>query len=646
MPFRVAARFCTFGPLLAAIALLPLAICAAPASAPAPTVAISPNRLIQLLSQTIALDRQAALEEQAATTPQEQMLLYDNRRIADQALGLAFDFARAQLAVMAAQPAQAAASTTGAVMPQYAALQRMLAKLDKDLKDTQAESNSDQQRLARATGARRVLLQSQISELQGEIALARARRDAVRSMLEYASGSAANEMSVSGLKAQIDALAASVPAEAAGSASSRGTNRAASPFAPAQLKPAPSGMWGLASDLFGLSSRIHAVNSAVAQTDALLSISQDLRAPYISHLRAMSKQGDELAAQADTAKPAQLAQEKQQLDALAAQFKQIVAAMTPLSRQYVLLNLYRKNLAAWRDSINARYASDSRSLGIRLGLLALLFAVLFGLSEVWRRAVYRYVSDTRRRHQFLLIRRFTLWLVVALVIAGTLAGKLSSFLTFAGLLTAGLALALQSVILSAVGYFFLIGKYGIRVGDRVEVSGAVGEVIDIGLVRFHLMELGAGSTPTGRVVAFSNSVVFQPAAGLFKQIPGASFSWHQLALTLPRDADFAGIRKSLLGAVENALLEFRPDIERVFREMEKRGILFSERGLQPKLELRLTPDGIEAIVRYPVDLHHATEIDSRVSRELQAVLERDFKNQSAATPDIRLKTDASGTPAG
>jgi small-conductance mechanosensitive channel len=80
--------------------------------------------------------------------------------------------------------------------------------------------------------------------------------------------------------------------------------------------------------------------------------------------------------------------------------------------------------------------------------------------------------------------------------------------------------------MAIAGYFFLIGKYGVKMGDRVQISGVTGDVIDIGLIRLHLMEIGDVGTdrqPTGRVVVFSNAVVFQPTASFYKQIPGTNF---------------------------------------------------------------------------------------------------------------------------
>jgi small-conductance mechanosensitive channel len=97
------------------------------------------------------------------------------------------------------------------------------------------------------------------------------------------------------------------------------------------------------------------------------------------------------------------------------------------------------------------------------------------------------------------LRRIALWTLVVIIIGFTFASELGSIVTFAGLITAGLAVAMQSVLVSIVGYFFLIGKYGIRVGDRVQIGEVSGEIIELGMVRMYLMELaGRGSDPSRR----------------------------------------------------------------------------------------------------------------------------------------------------
>src|SRR6202030_4289324 len=133
----------------------------------------------------------------------------------------------------------------------------------------------------------------------------------------------------------------------------------------------------------------------------------------------------------------------------------------------------------------------------------------FILSEIWRRLTFRYIRDPRRRRQFLLMRRFVMGFLVGIVLIMGFVSEFSSLATFAGFVTAGIAVGLQAILLSIAAYFFVIGRYGIRVGDRISVAGVTGDVIDIGLVRLYLMELatsGADFYPTGRIVVFSNSV--------------------------------------------------------------------------------------------------------------------------------------------
>jgi small-conductance mechanosensitive channel len=178
------------------------------------------------------------------------------------------------------------------------------------------------------------------------------------------------------------------------------------------------------------------------------------------------------------------------LDALNTRFKQVVTVVLPLSKQDVLFDLYRGNLARWRSVIRGDYSADLKRLFLRLAIFGAVLATLIALAEMWRRAVFHYVHDPRRRYQFLLLRRIVLWFAIGVTIAFALATEFGSMATFAGLITAGIAVALQNVILAIAGYFFLIGKYGVKVGDRVQISGVTGDVIDIGLIRLHLMEVG------------------------------------------------------------------------------------------------------------------------------------------------------------
>jgi hypothetical protein len=157
------------------------------------------------------------------------------------------------------------------------------------------------------------------------------------------------------------------------------------------------------------------------------------------------------------------------------------------------------------------------------------------------------------------------------------------------------------------------------------------------------MELsGAGAdAPTGRVVAFSNSIVFQPSAGLFKQIPGTSFGWHEIALTLSADSDYRTAEERMREVAEKVFADYREDMEKQHRHMERTLSYTQVSALRPKSRVRFTSTGLEVTIRFPVDLHRAGEIDDLVTRELLDSLNREPKLTlvSSGTPIIRLTTD-------
>ena len=255
-------------------------------------------------------------------------------------------------------------------------------------------------------------------------------------------------------------------------------------------------------------------------------------------------------------------------------------------------------------------------------MVLLILGSLFVLAELWRRATLRYVQDSRRRYQLMLVRRICLWSLAAIIVGFSFASELGSAVTFAGLLTAGVAVAMQSVLVSTVGYFFLIGKYGIRVGDRVQIGEVNGEVIDLGLVRMYLMEFGGRGSlaPTGRVVAFANSVVFQVTTGLFKQIPGVNFTWHELTLALPAGVDYASTKEKLTAAVIEALKDYQEEIDRQTQEIQRTTNARTGGDALPTVQLKFSPHAVEAHVRYPVHLQFAVETDERVSQALLQVI--------------------------
>ena len=595
-------------------------------------------QVIAYLDRTIDWYRHLAAEQQLATEPADVLFLDDDKQLASQILRLAFDFAHADAELLAAAGQTEAAAMQAPESTRYQSLSRAAAAADAEVKQTQAELESYKQHLPSARGRAHTELQSRIDETQSELDLAQVRSQTLHNLLAFVGGSGSGGT----LAAQIDQLQHTVPElENSPSKSPTGHSSAAAPSAIA-IAPATSeqsqasGILSLVSRLFSLSAKMHALDQTLDLTDGLSKSSQGLRAPLIASVSEIAKKGEQVAKQADTSDPKQLNQLKQQLDAMTASFKQISTVLLPLGRQSILFDAYKSNVLHWRSAVDNEYRAAARSLLIRLAVLVVVIGVIFLLAELWRRATFRYIQDYRRRYQFLLLRRIVIWCTIGIAIAFGLATEIGSIATFAGLITAGLAVALQNVVLAIAGYFFLIGKYGVKIGDRVQIAGVTGDVVDIGLIRMHLMELGGAGTgpqPTGRVVAISNSTVFQAGVSFFRQIPGTNFVWHEVSLMVAPEGDYRLAEQRMLGAVQEVYANYRDKIEQQHREME-RNLTRQIEVPRPQSRLRLTQAGLEVVIRYPLDLADAAKIDDQITRKLLDALEQ----------EPRLKLVGSGTP--
>jgi hypothetical protein len=139
-------------------------------------------------------------------------------------------------------------------------------------------------------------------------------------------------------------------------------------------------------------------------------------------------------------------------------------------------------------------------------------------------------------------------------------------------------------------------------------------VAEVGLFRLYLMELGSSLQPTGRMVVFPNSVFFQPQA-LFKQVPGVDYVWRTITMKLPNTADYAGVERRLLSAVESVYQGYRETVER------QHGAALSSLNLhtavpRPESRVRFVDSDLEITIRYPAEIGRAAEIDDRITREV------------------------------
>jgi small-conductance mechanosensitive channel len=598
---------------------------------------LSGDAILDHLNVVIDWYRHAMTRVQTVGLPSDAMYQFNAQSMAAEVAKLAFQSAQAEAALIpAASPASGGNANSS---------QSNLAKLQSDVNARisvlEAQISTLNQQISGARKAQLQDLTAQKERAQGELDLNKTMQQTFEQMAQFMSTNGTS--GTGGLEGSINELQRSVPELTAGS-----KTEVKPPSTPVAM-PSSAGLIGEVVQLYEQLNSMHQISLMMEETAHVKDVASRLRSPLQATLRATIQQGQQLASQTASTPPAAPAQpaqpnhgqpdqERRQFDVLAARFKQIASAAVPLREETILLDQSSSNYLEWRQSVSHESNRILRSIVLRVMGIALAIGVILLLSEIWRRITFRYIQDVRRRRQFLLLRRIVMGFCMGIVLILGFVSEFSSLATFAGFITAGLAVGLQTILLSVAAYFFLVGRWGIRVGDRISVAGVTGDVVDVGLVRLYLMELagtGVDLYPTGRIVVFSNSVLFQATTPLFKQLPGAEYTWHEVAVGLNPGGKYDLVEKQLLDAVHSVHTSYGQELQRQLGNTERR-IDIQMKVPEPQGQLQYTDTGLEYVVRYPVGLHQVSEADEKITRKLLELLQQpELQASVSGLPKIR-----------
>ena len=606
-------------------------------SNPLPPVQLDGDAALHHLNQVIGWYRHSTTGIQSVGLPSDSTYQDNTQSLGAQVVRLAFQSAKAEAALIAAEQKAGGANPPGKTTQQQG-LDQMQAKTSAQIDQLQSQVATLNAQIDKAPASKRANLISQRDALQGELELQKALLDAIHSMASFVES---NGEIAEGLEGRINQIARSIP-EVLGTNANSTAAAQKSVAAPAAAKPSLANSGGLISEaitLYDYMTAAHQIDELIKETDYTRGIADQLRTPLRNAMRATIQRSQQLASQPSGSDPQQLQTERQEFQELTERFKHLSAVLLPLSQEIIVLDDTKTNFDEWHSSIERESRYALRSVLLRVFGIAVALAIILILSEVWRRITFRYVGDPRRRRQFLVMRRVVIGFLIVVVLTLGFVSEFSSLATFAGFITAGIAVGLQAVLLSVAAYFFIIGRYGIRVGDRISVAGITGDVVDIGIVRIYLMELagtGLDFYPTGRIVVFSNAVLFQTGVPLFKQIPGTEYAWHEVVVMIAPDGNHQAAQQKLVAAVNDVYSKYREEIESQHANIERRVDIQIELP-RPEARLQFADTGLELLVRYPVEIRRAPDIDEEMTRKVLNLIETDaaLKATVSGVPKIR-----------
>ncbi|MDD5327890.1 MAG: mechanosensitive ion channel [Phycisphaerae bacterium] len=324
-------------------------------------------------------------------------------------------------------------------------------------------------------------------------------------------------------------------------------------------------------------------------------------------------------------------------DALAAKEKVTLAEEKKLTTQKRVeiteeeLKLAMERAAVAEAKITENLKTTYKKL-LQTGLIVLIgYLLLFILVRV----INRRVENLKARH---LARRNAIYILNALIILYITflwVQNIGAITIFISVTSAGLVLVLQDVILSIVGWFYILVHKPFEVGDRIEMGAVKGDVMDISLFQTSLLEIGNwvdADQSTGRIVNVPNSAVFKKETYNYSR--GFEFIWNEIKILVTFESDWKRAEKVMLNYGTAQSEEMAEVVKRKIKKMTMHYMIYYEK-LTPIVYVNIKDSGVELTLRYLTEARKRRTTQDALCRMILEDFEKE-QNVSFAYPTYRI----------
>lgn len=267
------------------------------------------------------------------------------------------------------------------------------------------------------------------------------------------------------------------------------------------------------------------------------------------------------------------------------------------------------------DQLAENLNIDLETLGNLARTLTAIVVVLI-LRRVARRIVVSNVEETETSYRANKIINYTATTILLVTVAFIWVDAFDNLPTYLGLVSAGVAIALADVLKSMVGWIYILSRRPFQVSDRIEVDGYKGDVVDVRLFRFSLMEIDGwvdAEQSTGRLVHIPNGVVFNKEVANYTE--GFGFIWHEVPVLITFESDWKLAERLMLEVLERDAPDVHGAAGTHIRETARR---YSIRvgTLTPTVYLTVRDSGVLLTARYLVEARTRRGREDRVWRSI------------------------------
>jgi small-conductance mechanosensitive channel len=240
----------------------------------------------------------------------------------------------------------------------------------------------------------------------------------------------------------------------------------------------------------------------------------------------------------------------------------------------------------------------------------LLFLWLFKYLVGW--VARRRVTDTARLYHWRRITSYTCTLVALFLIGRIWIRGIDSIATFLGLFSAGLAIALHDSIANLAGWVFIVARQPFKVGDRVQIGDTTGDVIDIRLFQFSMVEVGNwvdADQSTGRIIHVPNNRAIREITSNYET--GFEYVWHEIPVRITFESNWREAKTILEKVAEEQAGHLSEGVEEQIRRAAMRYLIYFK-YLSPAVYTTVRENGVLLTIRYIVKPRHRRDSEQAI----------------------------------
>ncbi len=262
------------------------------------------------------------------------------------------------------------------------------------------------------------------------------------------------------------------------------------------------------------------------------------------------------------------------------------------------------------------YIGLSPEVQSQILLSIITIVILWIIQRAVIRLLVNRIEDLPVRYQWQKVIKYITYTIGVILLVRIWFGAFTSLGTYFGLLSAGLAIAFKDLLVNMVGWMFILTRQPFKVGDRIEIDSITGDVIDIRLFQFSIIEIGNwvdADQSTGRIINIPNGIIFSNPQANYTL--GFEYIWHEIPVLVTFESDWKKAKKILSEIIEKHSGDFSKKAEQQLKKATRKFFIYYK-NLTPIVYTSVKDSGIMLTIRFICHVRKRRTIEEKIWEDI------------------------------